>query len=51
MMSGVRIVKFDDLIPLIKGGGDDLEKVKIILDNDGKTVLYDIEIKRTVIPF
>lgn len=51
MMLDVRIVKLNDLIPLIKDGGDDLQQVKIILDKDGKAVLYDIEIKRTVIPF
>lgn len=51
MTLDVRIVKLDDLIPLIKDGGDDPQKVKIIINNGGESVLYDIEFKRTVIPF
>lgn len=51
-MSDVRIVKFEDLPGVItKVGGEDLQTVKIIIEENGKSVLFTIEIQRTDIPF
>lgn len=51
-MSDVRIVKFEDLPDyMTKEGNESQQKVKTIMEENGKTVLYTIEFNRTDIPF
>lgn len=51
-MSDVRIVKLEDLPDFItQDRGESQQTVKIIIEEDGKAVLYTLEIKKTAIPF
>lgn len=51
-MSDARIVKFEDLPDYItKHGGKSQQIVKVIIEENGKGVLYNIEFNRTDIPF